>query len=138
MDIEIIEAKASEADELVAGVRRFNEQQVGPGNAQPLTVVARGDDGALLGGVSGRTVYGQYLIEVVYVAEACRGTGLGRQLMEIAEAKARARGCVAAQVDTLSFQAPGFYRRLGFEVIGTIEGFPAGHDRHFLFKRYAA
>ena len=138
MDIEVIETKAGEADELVAGVRRFNEQQIGPGNAQPLTVVARGDDGALLGGVSGRTVYGQFLIEVVFVAEACRGTGLGRQLMQVAEARARERGCVAAQVDMLSFQAPEFYRKLGFEVIGTIEGFPAGYDRHFLFKRYAA
>jgi ribosomal protein S18 acetylase RimI-like enzyme len=137
MHIEVIETKSALADELAANVRRFNEQQIGPGHAQPLAVVARDEDGALLGGVAGRTVYGQFLIEVVWVAEACRGTGLGRRLMEQAEALARERGCVAAQVDTLSFQAPGFYRKLGFGVIGTIGGFPPGHDRHFMFKRYA-
>jgi ribosomal protein S18 acetylase RimI-like enzyme len=136
MHIEAIETKNAVADELAANVRRFNEQQIGPGNAQPLAVVARDADGALLGGVAGRTVYGQFLIEVVWVADACRGSGLGRQLMEQAEAIARTRGCVAAQVDTLSFQAPDFYRKLGFEVIGTVAGFPPGHDRHFMFRRY--
>ena len=136
MKIEVIEAKSSEADELVAGVRRFNEQQIGPGNSKPLTVLARAEDGSLLGGVSGRTIYDHFLIEVVWVADACRGTGVGKRLMGLAEDTARRRGCVAAQVDTLSFQAPEFYGKLGYEVIGKIEGFPAGHDRYFFLKRF--
>ena len=42
--------------------------------------------------------------------------------MEIAEKEAKERGCIAAQVDTLSMQAPDFYKKLGFEVKGKISG----------------
>ena len=136
MQFVISDQRGSETDDLIAGVRAFNEATAGPANAKPLVVVARGDDGALLGGVSGRTAYGHFLIEVVWVAESRRGTNLGRRLMEAAEAEARERGCVAAQVDTLSFQAPGFYRKLGFEPIARIADFPPGHERYYLLKRY--
>jgi len=84
----------------------------------------------------GRTIYGHYLIEMVWVREDCRGLGLGRRLMEAAESEAHRRGCTAAQVDTLSFQGLGFYRRLGFEVVGRVPNFPIGCDRCFLLKQY--
>lgn len=73
---------------------------------------------------------------VAGVREYNDGWGLGRELMQAAEQRAIERGCVGAQVDTLSFQGPRFYARLGFEVIGKVEGFPRGHDRYFLHKSY--
>lgn len=136
MQFEVAESRLDEVNELIAGVRRYNDEQVGPAQSVPLSVLARAEDGTLVGGVSGRTVYEHFLIEVVWVDERCRGQALGRRLMELSEQVAIARGCVAAQVDTLSFQAPGFYERLGFEVVGAIRNFPAGHDRYFLLKRY--
>jgi len=136
MQIEVNNVVTVEKDELIAGVRRYNDAMAGPANTMPLTVLARADDGRLMGGVSGRTVYWHFLIEVLWVDEQYRGQDLGRTLMERAEHVARTRGCVAAQVDTLSFQAPGFYRKLGFEAIGTIDDFPAGFQRYFLLKRY--
>ncbi|WP_310596767.1 hypothetical protein [Aeromonas aquatica] len=36
--------------------------------------------------------------------------------MEIAEREAQARGCIAAQVDTLPFQAPKFYEKWDFRL----------------------
>lgn len=136
MKIEVIDCKSEDTDELVAGVRRFNESKIGSGNAKPLSVFARDENGKLVGGVSGRTVYKHFLIEVVWVDDVRRGEGLGKRLMEIAESQAIERGCVAAQVDTISFQAPEFYKKLGFEVAGMISEFPAGHDRYFLCKRF--
>ena len=136
MIFQLTDAKTPEVDELVAGVRGFNTRQAGDGGSRPLSVLARDESGQLVGGVAGRTIYGHWLIEVLWVDDARRGSGLGRQLMEQAEREAIARGCVAAQVDTLSFQAPDFYRKLGFEVVGRIEGFPAGHDRYFMLKRF--
>lgn len=122
---------------LVDGVRQFNAKILGYVDSTPLTVVAKSDDGKLMAGVSGRTVYQHFLIEVVWVDESVRTQGLGRKLMEQAEQQAKARGCVAAQVDTLSFQALDFYRKLGFEVIGEIAGFPLGHKRYFMLKQFA-
>lgn len=137
MRIEVVETGTGEAERLVAGVRSYNEAQLGPSDSKPLAVLAYANDGTLIGGVSGRTIYKHFLIEVVWVAEKFRRQALGGRLMLLAERAARERGCVAAQVDTLTFQAPGFYRKLGFEVVGKIEHFPEGHDRYFLLKRYA-
>lgn len=115
----------------------LNEIQLGFADSKPLAALAYASDGTLVGGISGRTVYRHFLIEVVWVAEHLRNQSLGKRLMQLAERTARERGCVAAQVDTLSFQAPVFYRKLGFEVAGKIENFPEGHDRYFLVKRFA-
>ena len=38
------------------------------------------------------------------------------------------------QLDTLAYQAPGFYRRLGYEQIGDLPGWPAGSRRLFFRK----
>ena len=121
---------------LIEGVREFNASVMGHATSVPLTVIARDLEGALIGGVSGRTIYDHYLIEVVWVAESMRLSGLGRKLMNEAEREARERGCVGAQVDTVSFQAPDFYGKLGFRIIGTVEDFPRGHSRFFMQKDY--
>jgi hypothetical protein len=54
--------------------------------------------------------------------------------MAAMEDAARRRGCRAAWLDTFSFQAPGFYRGLGYRVFGKLAGYPPGHTRHFLWK----
>ena len=51
-----------------------------------------------------------------------------------AEARALERGCHSAWVDTFSFQAPGFYPKLGYTVFGELD-YPPGHKRIFLQKR---
>ena len=138
MKIEVIEDRDDEVTQaLITGVREFNASVMGHADSKPLTVVARDAEGQLIGGVSGRTIYGHYLIEVVWIAQSMRKTGLGTKLMNEAERQARERGCIGAQVDTASFQAPDFYKKLGFRVIGTVEDFPPGHARHFMQKDYA-
>jgi len=121
---------------LVAGVREHKYENMGREETKPLSVVARDEDDKLIGGVSGRTIYKQFLVEVAWVDKDTRGTGLGRRLMELAEVEAKKRGCVAAQVDTLSYQAPDFYKKLGFEVVGTVTGISESPDRYFLLKKY--
>jgi hypothetical protein len=44
------------------------------------------------------------------------------------------RGCHGVWLDTFTFQARGFYERLGYSVFGAIEDYPPGHSRHFLKK----
>jgi GNAT superfamily N-acetyltransferase len=71
---------------------------------------------------------------LVYLPEDLRGAGLGRQLMEQAEQEAIHRGCHIIWLDTFTFQARGFYERLGYTVFGTLEDYPPGHSRFFLRK----
>ncbi|MEJ2514265.1 MAG: GNAT family N-acetyltransferase [Gammaproteobacteria bacterium] len=130
------EAVPAEVEALIDGVKAFNRPFCGDGDRRRLSALAR-DAGGLAGGVAGRTIYGHFLIDVVWVREDLRGSGLGRRLMQAAEAEARRRGCRASQVDTLSFQGLGFYQRLGFRVVGRVNDFPVGHARYFLLKDYA-
>ena len=51
---------------------------------------------------------------------------MGRTLLRTAEAEALACGCAQVVLTTHSFQAPGFYERMGYETKYAIEGRPKG------------
>jgi GNAT superfamily N-acetyltransferase len=74
-------------------------------------------------------------IDLLFVPESMRGIGIGRKLMTLAEGEAVRRACRAAALDTFSFQARGFYERLGYSVFGTLDDCPPGHRRFYLTKR---
>jgi ribosomal protein S18 acetylase RimI-like enzyme len=74
-------------------------------------------------------------VDLLFVPENMRRAGIGRRLLTDAEAESLRRGCHAVWLDTFSFQARGFYERLGYTVYGTLEDYPAGHSRFFLTKR---
>jgi hypothetical protein len=50
------------------------------------------------------------------------------------EEEATRRGCKYAYLDTLSFQARGFYEKHGYTVFGELAHFPPGHRKYFLKK----
>lgn len=123
-------------DIIVKGLVAYNEEQAGPPNMRPLAVlVSDPGTGEVVGGLWGRTSWRWLFIELLFVPGEFRGTGLGADLMRRAEEEAARRGCVGAWVDTYSFQARGFYERLGYTVFGAIEDYPPGHARFFLQKR---
>jgi ribosomal protein S18 acetylase RimI-like enzyme len=68
------------------------------------------------------------------VAPAYRRRGVGRRLVELVEAAARARGCALLFLETFSFQARGIYQSLGFEVACELGGFPGGIAKYVLRK----
>jgi ribosomal protein S18 acetylase RimI-like enzyme len=45
--------------------------------------------------------------------------------------------CGQVLLSTHSFQAPGFYERLGYEREASIEGYPKGHANVFYLKKLA-
>lgn len=108
------------------------------GSAQPrlLVIPIRTDEGAVAGGFWGCTVFEWLHVQMLFVPEKLRGQGVGSALMAAAEAAARDRGCRGAHVDTFSFQAAPFYRKLGFSLFGELEDFPPGYSRLFLCKQF--
>jgi ribosomal protein S18 acetylase RimI-like enzyme len=68
------------------------------------------------------------------ISKKQRGKGMGKALTEKAESEARKRGVRKAYLYTLSFQTPGFYRKLGYREVGRLDDFPKGHSRHWLAK----
>ena len=133
-----IEDRPAEADVEVLpnGLEAFNESRW-PGHQQwkPLAVFARERE-AIVAGLAGETYSGWLFIKYLWVSEALRGRGIGRALMAAAEGRAVERGCHSSWVDTFSFQAPGFYPKLGYEPFGELD-YPPDFKRVFLQKRLA-
>jgi ribosomal protein S18 acetylase RimI-like enzyme len=116
----------------------YSEAQSRPMDARPVAVLLKDpSNGAIIGGLWGRTAWGWLHMDTLYVPDALRRGGIGSKLVRMAEEEAIRRGCRGAWLDTFSFQARGFYERLGYRVIGTIEDQPPGHARHFLQKALA-
>jgi GNAT superfamily N-acetyltransferase len=122
---------------IVAPLVAFNHQRTGrPEMFRPLVLLlSEPGSGDIVGGLYGSTLFSYLRIDLLFVPEAMRGSGIGRTLMTEAEAEAVRRGCHAASLDTYSFQARGFYERLGYAVYGTLDDCPPGHRRFFLTKR---
>ena len=74
-------------------------------------------------------------VHTLWVSEAHRKAGHASRLLNAAETEARRRGCKHAFLDTFSFQARGFYQKLGYSEFGRLEEFSGEHDRHYLHKR---
>ena len=90
--------------------------------------------GEIIGGLLGRSSLGMFFLDLFYLPASLRGGGLGARIMAQAEGEARRRGCTAAFVYTVTFQAPGFYERHGYRRFGEIPCPPDGATRIFLTK----
>ena len=120
---------------VLAPLRAYNVAQAGDAHSRPVAILIEDDNGAADGGLWGRISYDWMFVELLAVPEAARGAGLGRQLMEQAEAIAREAKCAGIWLDTYEFQARGFYEKLGYALFGTLEDHPVGQRRFFMMKR---
>lgn len=103
-----------------------------------IVLMAKGDEGQIVGGVTGSTSYGWLLVKLLWVSDECRGAGIGTRLMQAVEDEARSLGCHSSWLDTSNAQARAFYLRLGYEDFGVLENGdlndPSDHCRWFLKK----
>jgi GNAT superfamily N-acetyltransferase len=134
--IEISDRVTPEITSCIAeGLDRFNDQQIGYGDRLPLAVVVKDpDSGDVLGGITGRSSLGLLFLDLFYLPEALRGAGLGSELLRRFEQEGRRRGCLSAVLYTISFQAPDFYQRHGWQRMGEVPCLPPGTSRVFMSK----
>lgn len=119
---------------IVRNLLAYNRSQTGIADHRPLAVLIHDEAGQVAGGLWGRTAYGWLFTELLFVPEALRGRGVGKDLLLQAEAEALARGSRGAWLDTFDFQARPFYERLGYECFGEIGDYPPGFSRYFMKK----
>jgi GNAT superfamily N-acetyltransferase len=132
-----IDGEVMPADEalVVHGLLAFNEDRLGPAEERPVKFVARDSTGVVVGGILGHTRWRWLYVAKLWVDERARGHGLGTRLMAAAEDLARSRGCTDVSLDTFDYQARPFYEKLGYELFGTLEGYPPGSRQYYLRKR---
>lgn len=117
-----------------SGLNQYNDEAVGFNENKPLAVIVRDEYGVVLGGMIGRTYLGLAFVDLVYLPPEVRGRGLGSQILKRFEDVARSRGCKTAVLYTITFQAPLFYEKNGWQRFGEIPCLPEGASRVFLKK----
>jgi GNAT superfamily N-acetyltransferase len=113
----------------------YNMAQTGYQDGRDVAIFLRDEQQAIIAGLWGWTWGGCLKIQYLWVRADVRGQDLGTKLLAAAEAEGRARGCAIVALDTHSFQAPGFYQKLGYEVYGVLDGDPLGFQHYYLWKR---
>ncbi len=115
----------------------FNAAASGVDDGRLLAIFVRDADGEIVAGLHGWTWGGTGFVQTLWVREDLRGRGLGTRILAAAEREAIKRGCHQMHLDSHGYQAPGFYRRLGYAVIGELPGWP-GDDTRIFFRKTLA
>jgi ribosomal protein S18 acetylase RimI-like enzyme len=102
---------------------------------KPIEIIARNHKNEIIGGLYGRSLWGTLEIKTFAVKPENRNDGIGKKLMLEAEKEALNRNCRFISLDTFSFQASGFYEKLGFKKIGTETDFPKGFEKYYYRKK---
>ena len=120
-----------------SGLVAYNHSHIGDYAYHDFALYARDAKDRVVGGMFGHSGMGWLYIDYLWLADDQRGNRLGAHLLGLAEDEARRRGCSGVFLYTYSFQAPGFYRKQGFELMGVLEDCPPGHQRFYLKKQLA-
>ena len=118
------------------GLDAYDFSQIGYRDFRRLFVVVRDPQtGRVVGGLYGRSEFGLVYVDWLFLPEDLRRAGIGSRVLAIAEEERRRRGCTRIALTTLSVQAPGFYKKQGYDVAATIDCDPPGLTRYYMMKK---
>jgi len=112
----------------------FNRERAQRPEPQRFNVVLRDAGNAVHGGISAALHYDVLYIDDLWIEKACRGADYGTKLMRLAEEEGRRRGAALWWLDTYTWQARPFYKKLGYELFGELPYWGTKPARHFMRK----
>lgn len=118
-----------------SALEKFNNMHVGPDNHLLLNIVEYDENQNVMAGILGGTYWGWLHIDILWVDENFRSKKIGSRLLIAAENEAKKRGCHSVHVDTMSWQAPEFYKKHGYELISELDNIPNGYKKFHFIKR---
>ncbi|WP_086480953.1 GNAT family N-acetyltransferase [Oceanospirillum sanctuarii] len=135
MHIEVItEPTHEEIQSVIDGVNRHNAPHFAAIRSQDFTCFVYDDNGEKSGGLYGELWGNWLLVKYLWVSPGSKGKGLGRELLQKAEAFAIDKGCHSVFLDTYSFQAKPFYEKQGYKVEMALTQYPVTDTRYYLRK----
>lgn len=96
------------------------------------------DNNHSLGGVTGELNPGYMTLKIEFLAveKEARGKKVGKKLVDEIEKVAKSKGCKFSFVETVSFSAPNFYKKLGYVLMFELEDYPMeGVTNYFFYKK---
>jgi ribosomal protein S18 acetylase RimI-like enzyme len=122
------------SDTAIASLRRHAASSNGVlTEDKPLSVLAFMEE-RLVGGLIGKVFWNWLYADLVWVEEEFRGRGIGTRVMRTAEEHALNMKLTGIYLWTETWQAPGFYTKLGYTQFVEFKNFPPGHNRLGFFK----
>lgn len=92
------------------------------------------EDGKILGAITGRAYYNEVHIGDLIVDKECRKSGLGTKLVRAVEEYYSGKCYDIITLTTFGFQAPEFYKKLGYKVEFIRENKDPKLSKYFLSK----
>ena len=123
-----------DASVVLDGLLAFNVAVIGDEDYRPVASFLRDDEGRVLGGLLGHLRWRWLYVAKFWLPDALRGRGHGARLLAAAEEFAWRHDCIGAYLDTFEYQALPFYRKQGYELFGTLDGYPPGYRQFFVRK----
>lgn len=98
-------------------------------------IFIKDDEGVVLGGVQGISLYGCLYVDMLWLKEELRQQGFGKKLMLEAEKIGMDRQCSFVAVNTMDWEALPFYQKLGYAIEFIREGFAKDSKMYMLRKK---
>ena len=92
------------------------------------------EDGKILGTITGRAYYNEVHIGDLIVSKDCRRSGLGSKLVKAVEEYYSGKCYDLITLTTFGFQAPEFYKKLGYKIEFVRENKDPKLSKYFLSK----
>src|SRR5262249_12177589 len=103
---------------------------------RPLAVFVRDmQTGKIVGGLHGRSEYGLVYVAWFFLPEDLRRARIGSRVLAMGGKEGRRRGWTRIALTTLSIEAPGFYKKQGYEIAATIDCETPGLTRYYMMKK---
>ena len=104
------------------------------GRYEEVSLFLKDDNGVVRGGILAEVCWNWLEIHTFMIDEDIRQSGFGTKLLVELEKIALEKECDFIKVDTLSFQALGFYEKNGYQIFGSLEN--VGRDyKHYYLKK---
>ncbi|MEY0876607.1 GNAT family N-acetyltransferase [Providencia manganoxydans] len=124
----------AEIEQIYQSLLTYNLQFFNEDIHSPLAVFYE-REGKILGGITGSKLDNWLRIKYLWLDESLRKQGIGTQLIQAMEDKAKQLGAKYAEVDTFSFQAKPFYEKQGYQIISTLIEYPVQHEKYYFMKK---
>lgn len=130
------EMKDEDTAVISKGLAKFNTPFFGHIMTKSFAIYLRDENNQVVGGVIAwmRPGISLLMIDTIALPEHLRRKGYGTQLLLAAEEEGRKNGCTHAQLETLPFQAEGFYNKMGYFRIGRVKALYGSHDAIYMRK----
>ena len=107
-------------------------------NYDEFCFVAEDDEGKITGVITGRAYYNEVHIGDLIVDRNCKRSGLGSKLVGAVEDAYKGKGYTKITLTTFGFQAPEFYKKLGYGIEFIREDNDPKLSKYFLAKSLPA